>query len=117
MGHPSVLSSNSVLRSRRSNLHLQDFPLVHFHRSNFAEGVSSKAAPRPKFGRRRPSALYRIAMHVAQFLDAFAFRHHIEIIVRVTESFLPDVLRTVVEETALFRVAFPREKWGTAGAV
>jgi len=56
-------------------------------------------------------------MHVAQFLDAFAFRHHIEIIVRVTESFLPDVLRTVVEETALFRVAFPREKWGTAGAV
>ena len=56
-------------------------------------------------------------MHVAQFLDAFVFRPHIEIIVRVTELFLPDVLRTVVEETALFRIAFPREKWGTPGAV
>ena len=56
-------------------------------------------------------------MHVVQLLDALAFRLHVEIIVRVTESFLPDVLRTVVEETALFRNAFPREKWGTPSAV
>jgi len=56
-------------------------------------------------------------MHVAQFLDALRFRPHVETIVRGTESFLPDVLRTVVEETALFRIAFPREKWAAPGAV
>jgi hypothetical protein len=44
-------------------------------------------------------------MHVAQLLDAFRFRPHVEIIVRGTESFLPDVLRTVVEKAALFRNA------------
>ena len=55
-------------------------------------------------------------MQVAQFLDAFPFRPHIEIIVRVTESFLPDVLRTVVEETALFRIAFPRARSGAPPA-
>src|SRR6266853_541326 len=82
----SVLSSNSVLRRRRSNFHLQHFPLVHSHRSSFTEGISSKAAPSPKFRGRRQSALYRIATHVAQFLDACAFRPHVEIIVRVTES-------------------------------
>jgi len=41
-------------------------------------------------------------MHVPEFLDAFAFGPDVEII----ESFLPDVLRSVVEEAGLCRVAF-----------
>src|SRR5258708_16305890 len=92
-----------VLRSRRSNLRFQHFPLVHLHRPRFTEGISSKAAPIPKFGGRHQSALDRIAMHVAEFLDPFPFRPHVEIV----KALLPDVLQTVVEETALFRIAFP----------
>jgi hypothetical protein len=40
-------------------------------------------------------------MHVAEFLDAFMLGPYVEII----ESFLPDVLRDVVEEGSLGRIS------------
>src|ERR1019366_7214166 len=39
-----------ILCGRRSNLQLQHFPVVYFHRPSFPKGVRSKAAPLPKLG-------------------------------------------------------------------
>src|ERR1700687_1926489 len=75
-----------VSSRRRSHLHLEPLPLFHFHRADFAERVSSKTAPGPEFRRLHQPSLYRIPMYAAQFLDAFAFGPHVEIV----EAFLPD---------------------------
>ena len=91
----------SVLRGRRSNPHVEDFPLVYFYRTNFAQSVGAEAAPAPEFRGGHQAALHRIAMQVAQFLDTFVFGPHVEIV----ETFLPDVLRGVLEEAGLGRVA------------
>jgi len=40
-------------------------------------------------------------MHVAKFFDAFVFGPNVEIV----EPFLPDVLRDVVEQNSLSRIA------------
>src|SRR5271155_1328714 len=92
-----------ILGSPRSNLHLQYFPVVDFDRAGFPKGVRSKTAPLPKLRRGNQSALHWITMHVTQFFGAFVFRPNIEIV----EAFLPDVLRRVVEETVLLRIALP----------
>jgi hypothetical protein len=42
-------------------------------------------------------------MHIAQLLDAFSLRPHVEII----KALLADMLRGVIEQAALFRTAFP----------
>jgi hypothetical protein len=55
----------------------------------------------PKFRGGRQSALHCIAMQVAQFFDAFAFRPHVEVV----EAFLPDGLWSVLKQSALRRVA------------
>ena len=92
-----------VLGSRRSNLHLQHFPVVDFHRTGFPKGVSSKAAPMPKFRGGHQSALHWIAVHIAQFFDAFSFRPHVEVV----EALLPDVLWSVLKQSVLRGVALP----------
>ena len=66
----------------------QHFQSIHFHRPGFAQSIGSKAPPAPEFGRPHLSALHRIAMHVAQFFNAFVFGPHVEVV----KAFLPDVL-------------------------
>ena len=52
---------DSVLtRARRSNLHLQDFPLVDCYRPSFAKKISPEAAPARQFRRRHQAALDRL---------------------------------------------------------
>jgi hypothetical protein len=94
-----------LLRGRRWHLHLENFPLVDSYSTCLAEKMGAEAAPAPKFRRLHQAALHRIAVHVAQFLNAFAFGPDVEILVGVMESLLPDVLRRVVEEAGLRRVA------------
>src|SRR5258706_310864 len=65
------------------------------------EKIGAEAAPAPKFRRRHQTALHRVAVHVAQFLDALALCPNIEVV----ESLLPDMLRRVLEEAGLRRVA------------
>jgi hypothetical protein len=89
------------LRGRRWHLHLENFPLVDSYSTCLAEKIGAEAAPAPQFRRRHQTALHRIAVHVAQFLNAFAFRPDVEIV----KSLLPDMLRRVVEEAGLRRVA------------
>jgi hypothetical protein len=86
-----------VLGSGRSNLHLQHITVVDLNWTGFPKSVSSKAAPMPKFRGGRQSARHWIAMHVAQFFDAFACRPHVEVV----EAFLPDVLWGVLKQCAL----------------
>jgi hypothetical protein len=90
-----------LLRGRRWHPHLENFPLVDSYQTGFAEKVGAEAAPAPQFRRRHQTALYRIAVHVAQFLDALVFGPHVEVV----ESLLPDMLRRVLEEDGLRRVA------------
>jgi hypothetical protein len=88
-------------RGRGWHLHLENFPLVDSYHTGFAEEVGAKAAPAPQFRRHHQTALHRIAVHVAQFLNALAFGPDVEVV----ESLLPDVLRRVLEEDGLRRVA------------
>jgi len=67
----------------------QDLPLIDLHPSGFPQRVGTVTAPAPEFRRRHQAALHRIPVHVAQFLDAFAFAPDVEIL----ESLLPDVPR------------------------
>ena len=83
-----------LLRGRRRHLHLENFPLVDSYSTCLAEKISAEAAPAPKFRRLHQTALHRIAVHVAQFLNAFAFGPDVEIV----KSLLPDMLPRVVEE-------------------
>jgi len=87
----------ALLRGRRSDFHFEDRPVVDSYRAGFAEKVGAEATPAPQFRRLDQSALYWIAMHITQFLDALFLRPNVEVI----ETFLPDVLRDGVEETDL----------------
>jgi hypothetical protein len=94
-----------LLRGRRWHLHLENFPLVDSYPTGFPEEVGAENAPAPEFRRRHQTALYWIAMHVAQFLDALVFGPYVEVVVGVMESLLPDVLRRALEEAGLRGVA------------
>jgi hypothetical protein len=94
-----------LLLGQTWHLHLENFPLVDSYSTCFAEKIGAEAAPAPQFRRLHQTALHRIALPVAQFLNAFAFCPDVEILVGVMESLLPDVLRRVVEEAGLQRVA------------
>ncbi len=81
---------DALLLSRpRSDFHLKHLAVVDPHGSGFAESIRPKAAPRPVFGLAHQSAFHRIAMHVAQLLDALALRPDIKIV----ETALPDFSR------------------------
>src|SRR5208283_4598504 len=86
-----ILSHSTWYKFRRSR------------QASFPQSVRSKAVPLPKLWGRHQSARHWIAMHVAQFLDALPLCPYIEIV----EALLPDVLRSVVEQTVLRRIAFP----------
>src|SRR5258708_1607830 len=92
-----------LLGSRRWHPDLENFPLVDSYSTCLAEKIGAEAAPAPKFRRLHQTALHRIAVHVAQFLHAFAFCPDVEIV----KSLLPDMLRRVVEEAGFRRVATP----------
>jgi hypothetical protein len=93
----------ALLRGRRSDVDLEDLPVVDSYRTGFAQKVGAEATPAPQFRRRDQSALYWIAMHITQFLDTFVLAPDVEIV----ESFLPDMLRDGGEETGLRGVAPP----------
>jgi len=84
-------------RGWRSDLHLENLPIIHHHRTGLAEGVSAVTTPAPEFWRRHQSALDRITVDVAQFLGPLAARPDIEVV----ETLLPDVLRRALEEFGL----------------
>ncbi|SRR5258708_429548 len=65
--------------------------------------VGAEGAPAPRFRRRRQAALHRIAVHAAQFLNVLVLSPYVEVVVRVTESLLPDMLRRVLEVAGLRR--------------
>jgi hypothetical protein len=101
----SDCQSHGLLRGRRTNLHLQNFPVVEFDRTSLAKEVVAKTAPAPEFRTRDQTPLHRIAMHIAKFLDALVFGPDVEIV----KSFLPDVLRRVIDQTKLRRSSGLRE--------
>ena len=73
-------------RHRIPQAHMQNITIIDPHQTGFAKGITSKAAPAPLFRRLHQSALYRIAMHVAQLFDSLVLRPNVEII----EARLPD---------------------------
>ena len=56
----------------RSDFHHQYVAVIDPFRSRFADSIRPKAAPRPVFGLAHQSTFDRVAMHVAQLLDALA---------------------------------------------
>ena len=66
-------------------LHHRFRPLIDFHFSCFLKGVGAITAPMPLFRFEDKSALYWVAVHVAEFLDAFALAADVE----VREAMLP----------------------------
>src|SRR4051812_19437512 len=78
---------------------------VNRHQSGLSEGVMTEAAPAPLRGFFDQTTLHRIAVHVAQFLDALLRRPYIEVI----EAGLPESFGwRVGEESALRELAAPR---------
>jgi len=84
-----------ALRGGWLNLHLQNFPIIDVDQTGLAKEVVAITAPAPQFRSRDQTTLHRIAMHIAEFFDAFAFGPDVEIV----KAFLPDVLRRVIEQT------------------
>ena len=70
---------------------------------DFSKEIGAEAAPAPQIRRRHQSALYGIAVHIAEFLHPLARRPEVEIV----ESFLPDVLWRMIEEIGLRPMAAP----------
>src|SRR5581483_1034281 len=89
------------LAGPRSNFHFQYGPVVDLDQPLFSESVSAEAAPAPKLRGGHQAARHGIAMDVAQLLDALAIAPNIEIV----EAFLPDMLRSALEQFCLRRVA------------
>src|SRR5260370_14298013 len=83
-------------RGRRSDLHLEHIPLVDSHWTGLAQEIGAETAPMPEFRRGHQTALHRISMHVAKFLDGFVLGPYVEII----EPFLPDMLRPTSGKSA-----------------
>ena len=90
-----------VLCGWRSNLHLEDLPLVDLDQPDLAEGISAETAPAPEFRGLHQATLHRVAVHVAQFLDTLVTTPDIEVV----EAFLPDMLWSVFEQRRLGRIA------------
>jgi len=78
-----------ALRSPGPDLHLKHFPLIHSYQTGLAQEVGAETAPAPEFRGGHQTAIHRIPMHVAQFLDAFVFGPYVEVV----EPLLSDMLR------------------------
>jgi hypothetical protein len=79
---------------------------LHAHQSSLPVKVGTKTTPLPMFRLVHQSALHRVPVHVAQFLNVLMFRPHVEIV----KAFLPHRSR--------FEVRSPthrkgRDEWGT----
>ena len=73
---------------RRMNLQFRRWPFVHLHWACLARRVPAKAAPCPVLGLEHKAALHRIAVHVAQLLDALLLVSYVEAV----EAALPNVV-------------------------
>jgi hypothetical protein len=69
-----------------TNSHQQNIGVVDLDQSRLSAKIKAETAPAPLFGRIHQPTLERIAMHVTQFLNAFAFGPEVEVI----EARLPD---------------------------
>ena len=70
---------------------------IHPHRAALTAPVGAKAAPFPLVGLDHQSTLDRVAVHVAQLLDALSFTPHVEVI----ETFLPHRVGDRIPECGL----------------
>jgi len=76
------LISNSQLRYHPKWFSLPCGPLrLNFHDPLNSRNVVTKAAPRPQFRTRHQASTYRIAMNIAQLLDALSLGPDVEVVV------------------------------------
>jgi len=92
---------------RAPDFHLCLAPLIYSHRAVFSESITPIAAPRPLLRLLDQPPLHRILMHIAQLLDPFARREHVEII----ETFLPHVLCATLKQFPLSGHSPPAQRF------
>ena len=83
--------------SRFSTGGLEVLELGHGQQPGFVEVIKAVAAPAPLVWQRDQTTRHRIAVHVSELLDPFAFAIDVEII----EALLPEVIEPMGEEFRL----------------
>jgi hypothetical protein len=102
MGYPTQTCLCGILTGLRGTGPFRREDRVHRDRTFLAEGVEAEAAPAPLLRALHQSARDRIAMHVAQFLDALLLGPNVEVV----EARLPEALGDGVWEKSHLQI-FP----------